>query len=217
MPVFDVRIDGQRRHAEVALAPSRAVVPVSGGTTEPRTTPSIARSSIRLVREQPVDEQAELVGRPLAQRLQAPALRRASSPSNTPSTMFVLPTSIASSMDRFSQVPGSGQFAGDDALDAGRRRRTSSAPRSSMPAVTPDCAPAGVVHDTRAPRRAGRARAPRVENSIEPAVEQIVVAPRQRGERLGEQRRAIDRAAQLGLERRRAVGAARADTPSARR
>ena len=47
--------------------------PVSGGTTEPSMMPRHARTDRSAVREQAVDQQAELVGRPLAQRLQPPA------------------------------------------------------------------------------------------------------------------------------------------------
>jgi hypothetical protein len=70
------------------------IVPVSGGTTEPRIDAADLHALDPAVREQAVDEQAELVGRPLAQRLQPPALTSAA-PSNTPSTMLELPTSIA--------------------------------------------------------------------------------------------------------------------------
>ena len=178
------------------------------------------------VREQAVDQQPELVGRPLAQRLQPPALTSVA-PSNTPSTMLVLPTSIAkqhktspprwtrrtrrrtlrtftacsaSSWSRFR----ANDFPGNDALDPSPTR-TSSAPRSSMPAVTPSAQPADVVRATRAPTAPARA-APGVENSIEPAVEQIVVAraPARPASRRA-QSRAIDRASELGFERRRAI------------
>ena len=74
-----------------------------------------------------------------------------------------------------------------------------------MPAVTPDDADrVGRPRDARA-RLRRRATPPRVENSIEPSGEQIVVAPRQRRQRLGEQMVAIDRASELRLERRRPI------------
>ena len=75
--------------------------------------------------------------------------------------------------------------------------RTRSAPRSSIPSVTPICVP-----DERRPGDsgaacAGRAGAPLVEDSIEPAVEQVVVPARERCERLGEHVRAVDGRPQL--------------------
>ena len=98
-------------------------------------------------------------------------------------------------------------FAGDDSLEAAadvaraarRGRRCRPLRRSAY--LT------GVVHDTRAPRRSGRAGAPLVENSIEPAVEQVVVPARERRERLGEHA-ARDRpgARSFAFERRRPAG-----------
>src|SRR5437773_12540083 len=48
---------------------------------------------------------------------------------------------------------------------------------------------------------AGRTGAPRVENSIETRIEQIVVPRGQGGQRAGAQRGSIDRASELGFER----------------
>ena len=50
------------------------IVPVSGGTTDPRMIAANLDPLDAAVREQPVDEQPELVGGALAQRLQTPAL-----------------------------------------------------------------------------------------------------------------------------------------------
>src|SRR6185369_17282300 len=56
------------------------------------------------------------------------------------------------------------------------------------------------------PAAAWRTVAPGVENSIGPSREQVIVARRQRGERLRAQLGAIDVASELGFERRHAIG-----------
>ena len=50
------------------------IVPVSGGTTDERMMPLMRLRSTPLCREELRDEDAELVGGPLAQRLQPPAV-----------------------------------------------------------------------------------------------------------------------------------------------
>ena len=70
---------------------------VSGGTTEPMTMPvtllaSIARCSKSCATQMPIS--SDVRSRSVASR----QLSMSRSPSNTPSTMFVLPTSMASSI-----------------------------------------------------------------------------------------------------------------------
>src|SRR5580765_8379065 len=111
-------------------------------------------------------------------------------PSNTPRTILVLPTSIASSIRAASSIHPV-HFTGDDPLDRVAAPDQQRAVQIDPDRLSGDYAVSGGPTDERAARRR-RLRAPAVENSIEPAGEQVVVTFRQSGQRLGEHVRAID-------------------------
>src|SRR5262249_17976320 len=74
------------------------MVPVSGGTTDPRTTPRICTRSIRLCAKSPSTSSpssSDVRSRSVCRR----QLWTSVAPSNTPRTMLVLPTSIARSIN----------------------------------------------------------------------------------------------------------------------
>src|SRR3954465_7820688 len=131
---------------------------VSGGTTDPSTTPRMADRSMRLLANSPatVSPSSSAVRSRMVWRRQLPTSSR---PSNTPRTMFVLPTSIASSM----QSPA--HFSGDNPL---YRTANSHEQRAHVAGAFGD---AGAHAGRRVPFDPGaacaeRARAPAVENSI---------------------------------------------------
>src|SRR5581483_6567578 len=154
------------------------IVGVIGGTTEPMMIPRTCTRSIRLRENKPSTSSpssSEVRSRSVCSR----QLSTSVLPSNTPRTMLVLPTSMASSIWT-TLFPD--DFARDDPLDAIADPRQQRAvgvdarrDRLDRPgAAHPGDACAGRVR---------RARAPRVENTIESGGEQVVVAARQRRER----------------------------------
>src|SRR5438105_4948016 len=172
---------------------------VSGGTTDAIDTAPIAAMSTRRCWNSPT------ISRPTSSAVRSRSVCRRQlstsvAPSKTPTTMFVFPTSIAKSMTTSQPF----DLARDDPFDAIAR---SHAQRALIVDAGGDARHRARVGRPRDARAVGgrRVRAPGVENSIEPAGEQVVVPARERSERLDEHLDAIDRAPGLRLERRCAI------------
>src|SRR5437899_424247 len=125
--------------------------------------------------------------------------------------MLVLPTSIANNISSWFLVPGSRflvlhptHLTGDETLHPIADAHQQRAAVVDAGGDAGLCTGRSLPRDPRAPA-ARRAITPGVEDSIEPAGEQIRIAPRQRYQRFGAQRGAIDRPTQLGFERRRPI------------
>ena len=179
---------------------------VSGGTTEPMTMPvtllaSIARCSNSCATQMPIS--SDVRSRSVASR----QLSMSRSPSNTPRTMFVLPTSIARSIllqlsalsSQLFHKPT--HFTCNHPLDL-PPTRTSSAPCRSMSCARPRTTPAGESHSTCAPGRDAREPPPGAQNSIEPSGTQIGVPLAHRRKNLGEHQRAIGGPRRFRFDRR---------------
>src|SRR5256885_630141 len=172
---------------------------VSGGTTDAIDTAPIAAMSTRRCWNRPT------ISRPISSAVRSRSvcrrqLSRSVVPSKTPTTMFVLPTSIAKSMTTSQPF----DLARDDPFDAIARSHEQ---RALIVDAGGDARHRARVGRPRDARAVGgwRMRAPGVENSIEPAGEQVVVPARQRRERLDQHLEALDRTAGLRLERRCAI------------
>src|SRR5579871_3528440 len=160
------------------------IVGVSGGTTEPSTMPRICTRSMRLRENKPSTSNpnsSDVRSRSVCSR----QLSTSVWPSNTPRTMLVLPTSMAKSMS----VPD--DFAGHDSCRAIADPHQQRAGIVDAGGDAGDCAGAAHPRDARAARRR-RPLAPGVENIIEPAGDEVVVPPRERGERRLQHDLAVD-------------------------
>ncbi len=191
MPGLDV----ERREAEVP--PDISIIgPVSCGTTDASTTPSMVEAAIfaRSSRSLTIKPSSSAVrSRDVARR----QLRPSAVPSNTPRTMLVFPMSMASSMmASYSQMTS-------PATTRSMRppHSTSKAPSSSRPAVVPATAPPAARHSTRAPTALGDRRRHRSSTPPMLAAPQRLAARRQALERPRQQQAAVDRAAQFRLDR----------------
>src|SRR5215813_7580044 len=185
---------------------------VNGGTTDAITIAVIEDNGICSCEKSPVTinpTSSAVRSRSVSSR----QLTRRSLPSNTPTTMLVLPTSIANSKVPGSsfQVQGSGsnfsvlssdsvprKFSSDDSLDT-------IGDSHQQGAVVIDAGGHARLHaGGRRPRHARapmsrRARAPGVENSIEPAGEQVGIPRAERNKRLDKHLSAIDWPSELAL------------------
>src|SRR5579864_1441866 len=173
-------------------------VGVSGGTTDPRMTPRTWTRSMRLCANRPSTSKPSSS----AVRSRSDCNRQlwtSASRSNTPRTMLVLPTSMASSIRRFRSEPL--HLAADHALDpiAGLHQERA--------VVVDACRDARSARGDDARARCRRSpMPPRVENNIEASSQQIVVPASERNERFDQQLAAIGRAPEFTLDRRGAVG-----------
>src|SRR5437764_7274600 len=186
-------------------------VGVSGGTTDPRMTPRTCTRSILLCANSPSTSSpssSDVRSRSVCSR----QLWTSVSPSKTPSTMLVLPASIARSI-RTRHHGGRGRHGGASQP----RHLTTHNPLDALADVHQQGA---IIVDSsrhtrlrtigrhpRDARAAARRRAapPVVENNIEAAGEQILEPCRERRERLREQFVSIDGASKLALERCRPI------------
>ena len=191
--------------------PSCRIVPVSGGTTEPSTTPRDRGRVDAAVREQPVDQQAEFVGGPLAQRLQPPALDRACRRRTRRARCWCCRRQWLGALESSVRMHGYRarsrplHFSGDDAL------RPIADPHEQRAVVVDAGRDARLRTARRRPRHARaaaarRARAPRVENSIEPRrrAGRRSGAPAPPASRADRSARSIG-TSELRFERRRAI------------
>src|SRR5215471_3226569 len=189
------------------------MIGVNGGTTDAITIAVIEDNGIRSCEKSPVTinpTSSAVRSRSVSSR----QLTRRLLPSNTPTTMLVLPTSIANSKvpgSRFKVLVLSSKFpllssesaprklTSDDSLDP-----LADAHEQRALVVDPGGDPR--LHaGGRRPRHgrtlmSGRARPPGVENSIEPAGEQVGIPGAQCNKRLDEHLSTIDRPSELALD-----------------
>ena len=178
------------------------MIGVSGGTTDPITIALMFERSSFSCAKSPVTirpTSSAVRSRSVSSR-QVTANR---SPSKTPRTILVLPTSIARSIGSLNSRAQSTSPATIRSICPSTSTRR--APISSMPAVVPDRRSGWRLPLDARSAAARRTSVPRVENSIEPSFEQIRVARGHRRDRLRAERGAIDRTAKLGFERRGSI------------
>src|SRR6266849_7514027 len=152
-PGIDTRFDGECSDAEIPL---HHVADRSRQRRHDRSEddPADPRALDPAVREEPIDEQTDLVGRTLAHGLQPPALDERRAIEDAEHDVGV--ADVNSEEHKTCQY---NQETSPETMRSNRSpTRTSKAPSSPMPAVTPASAPAAVVQVTRAPDAAGAFR-----------------------------------------------------------